>query len=284
MAGVRAPKQWSLTTNETISSIEAWENNLKYILSLDPNFASFLTDGATWQKKTNTTPMRGFEDDNEEVPVIRRRTAAQKVTHLDMMLGQIANYVPVISRNTIVRNSTSINGVWQAIRQHYGLQSTGSRFLDLANIKLKTDQRPEDLYQALMSFVDDNLLTRASGITHHGAAPETDEELSPSLENFVVFTWLQLLHPGLPRLVKQRYGTELRSRTVASVKPEISQALDSLLDELHACEEAKVLRAASTNFGRSSHAQNNRSPCSTHPPKPKPAYKPRSTKSCPLCF
>ncbi len=93
-----------------------------------------------------------------------------------------------------------------------------------------------------MSFVDDNLLTTASGITHHGATPEADEELSPSLENFVVFTWLQLLHPGLPRPVKQRYGTELRSRTLASIKPEISQALDSLLDELRASEEAKVLR------------------------------------------
>ena len=228
--------------------------------------------------------MRGFEDDDEEVPTIRRRTAAQKVTHLEMMLEQIANYVAIISRNTIVRNSTSINGVWQAIRQHYGLQSTGSRFLDLANIKLKADQRPEDLYQALMSFVDD-LLTRASGITHHGAPPDTDEELSPSLENCVVFTWLQLLHPGLPRLVKRRYGTELRSRTLASVKPEISQALDSLLDELHACEEAKVLRAASANFGRSTHAQNNRPSCfSTRQSKPKPAYKPRPNKSCLLCF
>ena len=35
----------------------------------------------------------------------------------------------------------------QAIRQHYVFQSTGSRFLHLANIKLKSDQRPEDLYQ-----------------------------------------------------------------------------------------------------------------------------------------
>ncbi len=145
MAGVRAPKQWSLTTNETISSIEAWENNLKYILSLDPNFACFLTDGATWLKKTNAAPLRSFTDDNEDVPTVQRRTGTQKVTHLEMMLGQIANYAPIISRNTIVRNSTSVNGVWQAIRQHYGLQSTGSRFLDLANIKLKSEQRPEDL-------------------------------------------------------------------------------------------------------------------------------------------
>ena len=87
----------------------------------------------------------------------------------------------------------------EAIRQHYGIQFTGSRFLDLANIKLKSDQRPEDLYQCLISFIEDNLLTRASGITHHSAIPETDEELSPSLENFVVFMWLQLLHPSLPQ-------------------------------------------------------------------------------------
>ena len=250
MASVRAPKQWSLTTHETITSIEAWENNLKYTLSLDPNFAAFLTDTATWGKKTNASPLRGFIDDDEPVPAPRRRTATQKATHLDMLLGQIANYAPVISRNTIVKNSTSINGVWQAIRQHYGLQSTGSRFLDLGNFKLKPDQRPEDLYQSLMSFIEDNLVTRAGGITHHGEIPEVDEELSPSLENFIVFTWLQLIHPSLPRLVKQRYGTELRSRTLSSIKSEISQALDSLLEELHTGEETKIMRTSPMNFNR----------------------------------
>jgi hypothetical protein len=59
-----------------------------------------------------------------------------------------------------------------------------------------------------MFFVEDNLLTAVGGITHHGITPEADEELSPSLENFIVVTWLQLLHPDLPRLVKQRYDTE----------------------------------------------------------------------------
>lgn len=244
MTSHRAPKQWSLSSNETITSIEAWENNLKYILSLDPNFADFLTDGSSWGKKTNATPLRGFSNDPESVPTARRRTAAQKVTHLEMMLGQIANYAPIISRNSIVKNSTSISGVWQSIRQHYGLQLTGSRFLDLANISLKPEQRPEDLFQILMAFIEDNLLTRSSGITHYGEIPDADEELSPSLENFIVLTWLRLLHPNLPRLVKQRYGTELRSRTLASVKPEISQALESLLDELHTSDESKVLRSA----------------------------------------
>ena len=75
-------------------------------------------------------------------------------------------------------------------------------------------------------------------------------ELSPTLENSVIVTWSRLLHPSLPCFVKQRYGTELRSKTLASVKPEISQALDSLLDELHASDDSKILRSAPMNFGR----------------------------------
>ena len=30
-----------------------------------------------------------------------------------------------------------------------------------------------------------------------------------TLENVIVLTWLRLVHPDLPKLVKQRYGTEL---------------------------------------------------------------------------
>jgi len=102
MTSHRAPKQWSLSSNETITSIEAWENNVKYILSLDPNLADFLTDGSSWGKKTNATPLLGFSNDPESVPTARRRTASQKVTHLEMMLGQIANYTPIISWNSII--------------------------------------------------------------------------------------------------------------------------------------------------------------------------------------
>ena len=149
MTSHRLPKQWSRSSNESITSIEAWKNNLKYILSFDPNFADFLTDRSLWGKKTNATPLRDCPNDRESVPAARRRTAAQKVTHLETMLGQITNYAPVISRNSIIKNSTSISGVWQTIRQHYGLQLTDSRFMDLANISLKPKQRPEELFRIL---------------------------------------------------------------------------------------------------------------------------------------
>ena len=161
------------------------------------------------------------------------------------MLGMIANYCSVVSRNSIIKSSTSLNDIWQKIRQHYGFQSTGAHFLDLASIKLQPGEKPQDLYQRLMAFFEDNLLTSMGGITHHGEDIQVDEDMSPTLENTVVVLWLQLIHPGLPQLVKQKYGVELRNKTLASLKPEISQALTSLLDELRSIEDTKVLRAGS---------------------------------------
>ena len=142
MATVRAPKQWSLTKNETITSFESWRQNLVYTLSLDNNFAPFLVSGAKWEKKTKESPHRGFDDDDQNVPEARRRTKEQKVNMLEMLLGQIANYAPIISRNTIVKNSVSIDSIWQAIRLHYGFQTSGAHFLDFASIKLQPDERP----------------------------------------------------------------------------------------------------------------------------------------------
>ena len=103
-------------------------------------------------KKTSTNLLRGLADDDDEVPEARRQTAVQKNAQLDLMLGQIADFCPVVSRNSIVKTSTSLSDIWQKIRLHFGFQSTGAHFLDLTDIKLQPDERPEDLLQRLMAF------------------------------------------------------------------------------------------------------------------------------------
>ena len=127
-----------------------------------------------------------------------------------------------------------------------------------------------------MSFTEDNLLVANGPITHHGANVTADEEMTPTLENMVVLTWLKLIHTALPALVKQRYGTELRSKTLASLKPEISQALDSLLEEIRSTADTKVLRTTASRF---------RQPPSrpSHKPSPSPWAPTKRPKSCPLC-
>ena len=79
----------------------------------------------------------------------------------------------------------------------------------------------------------------------------------PPFENVIFITWLRLVHPDLPALIKQHYGTELRCQTLASLKPEISQALESLLEEIQTTNESKVLRTAfqQSNPQRNAHLQ-----------------------------
>ncbi|KAI8485860.1 hypothetical protein Bbelb_364120 [Branchiostoma belcheri] len=119
----RAPKQWPLTKTETIN----WRSNLLYVLSLDHNFSPFLANGFTWRKKAAGVENRGLAADGEAVPEADRRTAPQKAASLELMLEQIANFCPVVSRNRIVKASTSLNDIWQTIRLHFGFQSSPHR-------------------------------------------------------------------------------------------------------------------------------------------------------------
>ena len=103
------------------------------------------------------------------------------------MLGQNCKLLPYyISNNSIVKNSTSINSIWQNIRLHFGFHSTGDHFIDFNNSKFEHEKRPEDLFQRLMSFVEDSLLVANGNITHHCEAIGADEEFTPSLENITV--------------------------------------------------------------------------------------------------
>ena len=97
MSNNRAPKQWQLTTNETLNSFKNWKENLVYTLSLDKAFTPLLKDNVTWSKHSTTSPNRGFTDDAAGTP--NGQTAGEKCATLNLMLGQIANYATIISRN-----------------------------------------------------------------------------------------------------------------------------------------------------------------------------------------
>ena len=267
MAASRSRKPWDLTDDETLTSFQNWQSIILYHLSLDSQWSRFLPpDGVhkTWEMKTTAQPYRGLPADGAPIKEADRLSASQKNTQLELMLGYIAGYASVISRNSIVKTSTSLNDVWQKLREYYSFASSGSQFLDLAAIRLNADEKFERLYQRIATFYDDNLLTINCGILHHGKEVTVDEEITPSVENTIVVLWLNCINPGLPGLVKQKFGSELRHKTLASLKPEISQNIPTLLEELKSYDETKVQRMSTY-----------------HTPFPQRSQ--RSTKFCALC-
>lgn len=285
-----APKQWSLTENETITSFEAWRSNFVFRLNSEARFAIFLADGSVWTKKSRAAgDVRGLLPDQD---LENGFTAAQKLQNLELMLGQIANFCPVISRRTIVNDSTSLSSVWQAIKLHFGFQTTGGNFLDFIDIKYAPPERPETLYQRMLAFVENNLLSPDMIMTHKGEEIEEYEDMTPTLENLVVLLWLQQIHPNLPGVVKQKYGADLRAKTLTSLKPEISLALPSLIDEAKS-SDARVMRSGppGATFQRRSFPNTNPRQGGRRFPQPSRQQGGRSgrrdrvplQKSCPIC-
>ena len=232
-----APKVEKLRKKESPAEFESWRENLMFNLTMDGSFEEFLEDNYTW--RATSVNNRGLLPDDTIPP---GKTAKQKASLLQLLLGSIASYAPVISREFIVKDALSLDEIWNRLRMYYGFRKTGALILDLPSFSREEDESYETLWERYYAFMKTNLLTEHDGITHMGATPAT-EHLTPSLYNTMVVLWLKCIHPGLPQLVKQKFSTELRGKTLGSLREVISESLDAFITELAADPECKVNRA-----------------------------------------
>jgi len=231
----KAPKPWKLTEDETFSSFTSWQHNIIYTLSREKEFKPFLADDCTWLKDTNTTTNRGFQDDIDGL------TGTQKAANLSQMLGLISQWIPHYLAADVSKNSTSLDGIWQAIRKYYGFQQSEAQFMRFTAIQWEDGERPERLFQRILAHLQDNLLQKDCKLRHNGESVKVNEDLSPTVERLAVLHWMQLLHPGLPALVMRTFAYDLQRMTLKDMQPQIVDALDGFLEELRG-ETVKAAR------------------------------------------
>ena len=145
-----APKLYSLNPKANFSEFEAWRQNVQYHLEEDDKFEPYITSGSTWKKVTAADRFRGFTDDtNAEGAVTVSREKKNAI--VERILNIIANYCTHITRTILVKQTTSLEDVWNKIRTHHHIEATGANFLNLSNIKMEDDSY-EDVYQRLYAF------------------------------------------------------------------------------------------------------------------------------------
>ena len=240
------PKQRILTESESQTSFESWREAMIFHISLDNKSARFLSDLNTWTLDDS----RGFQDDPGDHRADVKMNKESKAALLNIILGSIATYAPIINARFIKREATSLDCIWDRLRGYYGFRKTGSRVLELTQFRLEQNESREALWERLYSFVEDILLTKDGGVKHKGVKVEEDERFTPTLLNILVSTWLNTINPALPSLVQQRFSTELRNNTVFSIRDEISDSIPILLAEMED-REAVISRSGSYQ-GRSS--------------------------------
>ena len=237
-------KPRTLTTHEDPTSFDSWIESITFHVSLSDKSTRFLPTGDlnTWSVDKD----RGFQDDGDEAHVTpdNKMNKTAKAALLNLVLGSIAGFAPVISSKFIKNQSTSLESIWNRPRSYYGFRRTGSRILDLTDIKLELNETRESLWERLYSFLEDQLLTKTGGILHNNVKQEKDEEFTPTLLNVLVTHWLHIINPALPAVVKQRFSTNLRTCTLFSIREEVSDAIPVILTELEE-KESIISRAGS---------------------------------------
>ena len=168
-------------------------------------------------------------------------TAETSCFYLNQLLGLLAQWAPYYLHHAIRYESTCLEDVWLSIRKFYGLKQSETQFMKFTDIVWEPNERPEQLYHRVVHHLADNLLKPGCKLVHNGQTVTEAEVMSPTIERLAVLRWMELLHPKLPKLVQKTY--DLQRATLKDLQEQISDNIDSLLEEIRNSEELSVNRA-----------------------------------------
>ena len=161
------------------------------------------------EKKTAAVSLRGFTNDDETVPEHSRKAAAQKNNILELMLGQIANYGLSYHETLLSRFQLQLTIYDQLFTFTMDSNKQVSISWILTRYILNRVKDREIYFRDLIALRETVNLLKAGGHRRHlGEIPDTDEDMSPSLEIIVVVKRLRLVHSDLPNLVKTETNQE----------------------------------------------------------------------------
>ena len=127
----KAAKPTKLGEEESFSSFSGWRNNLLGHIRREEEWKQFIPEDedhpVTWGVLTSQNPKRGFTGGS----------AQTKVDNLNDMLAYISSYAPSFLATDIEKNSTSLEAVWQCIREYYRFGQSEVQFMTSTRSKCK---------------------------------------------------------------------------------------------------------------------------------------------------
>ena len=140
-----------------------WKEELEVYLEIESKFHKFLPGGNydTWSA-AETFEARierpAAEDTPEQLRAIQRE--------LRQFISLVAKYVPIDYYNPIIRHSTSLEWIYNKLREDYDIQQQGIHFLNILDLSWDpTGQTtPTGFYNSYRSMIISNLANRGERI------------------------------------------------------------------------------------------------------------------------
>ena len=160
---IHAPEQLPLR-ELTEQKFSVWKTQLRAWLASDDSLAHFLPTGdySEWESE-ELNPLRiphlvqpGPDPDLPADPTDAqtRQLLDKRRRQLDIFLSQVASCVSLNHYNTVVRHATSLQWVFNKIREDYGIVQKGINFVNLRRLKYDSStMTPSGYYHQYRSHV-----------------------------------------------------------------------------------------------------------------------------------
>ena len=197
--------------SETQFSI--WIEELEVYLSQEPDYRIFLKGEAydSWEAAENN-PNRLVNVKGEDVQ--GGRTAAQNTTQLKIRQRQLRTVLSIVGKcvslghyDAVMRNSTSMEWIFNMLRNDYDIQKKGIHFFNLLDLSYDaTKQTPVAFYNQWRTQITGNLAKQDDVIKYRGNMRlGQDEKMSPMLEDIVLLDVVREIDARLPAYVRTFY-------------------------------------------------------------------------------
>ena len=238
---------------------QAYKTELEVFLSMDEKLRPFLNQGGynRWvaAEEGGQQLRERHMDDNEA-------QLAERNIDLKLFLSLVAKTLPKSRYSTVMQHSTSLQSIYDMIRQDYDIQTRGIHVLNIIELKYdKNSMKPIAFYNQYRAMVMNNMAKTGDVIRYKNNREQTaDETMGPCFEDMVFINVLTGIDARLPGHIKKVYAHKLANNLrLMDFKTDILVNVPKFMEELEEKEQLLALRtdpaslaAFRTDYGRGS--------------------------------
>ena len=241
---------------------KTWKDAMMIYLRQNEDFLHFFQDGmySNWVS-AEENPKRILVLSPDDHPVantgdnqgdLDSKRLLKRQKDLSTMLSIIGRKVDQYDHDDVVNGSTDLQSIWYMIELVYDIGRKGVHFLELEKLKFEKGDSPVKFYKKIYHHVLDNLYKKDDNLKYKGYKLESDEKISPTLLNFMLYFTIQSIDPRLMKKIKDKWGHLLDKDTcLFDLKDTILKAIPDLLNRLDTKEfEANSVSQLSALFPR----------------------------------
>ena len=214
---------------------QTWKTELRIYLNQNEEFLEFMPGGLypKWEPAEEGERLT-VKAKKGDPPVDDVVDLAKRNRDLDLFLSLIAKTVSQDHYQVIMENSTSLDWIYDKLREDYDIQTKGIHFLNILDLKYdESKMQPMGFYNQYRTIIHNNLAQAGDTIEYKNKVMSSKETLGPTSEDLIFLQVLGLIDARLPAYIRQAYSHKLgKNKRLMDFKTDILVNIKKFRTEL----------------------------------------------------